>query len=230
GFPSYTEPLAGRPARNPYALELGAGGSSGGAAVAVAAGLLPVAPGSHGGGSVRIPAAATGLVGLKPSRGRVPAGSGFGTLAGLVVAGPLARTVADAALLLDALAAPPGSRAAWATAPPEEGGDGPFLAAATRGEGRFQLAGSYDTPWVTASRSCGSRRSQATPTPSAPSGRGVRPRCRSASTSSRSSSRSRGGSWSGAGRSVRGSSGRRSRGSRSSSGARSRASPPSTRC
>src|SRR5690606_38106964 len=149
GFPSYTEPLAGRPARNPYALELGAGGSSGGAAVAVAAGLLPVAPGSHGGGSVRIPAAATGLVGLKPSRGRVPAGSGFGTLAGLVVAGPLARTVADAALLLDALAAPPGSRAAWATAPPEEGGDDPFLAAATRGEGRFQLAVSYDTPWDT---------------------------------------------------------------------------------
>lgn len=148
GFPSYTEPLAGRPARNPYDLSLGAGGSSGGAAVAVAAGLLPVAPGSDGGGSVRIPAAATGLVGLKPSRGRVPAGSGFDTLAGLSVAGPLARTVPDAALLLDALAAAPGARAAWATQPPDERGDGPFLSAATRGEGRFQLAVSFDTPWA----------------------------------------------------------------------------------
>jgi len=150
GFPSYTEPLAGRPARNPYDLALGAGGSSGGAAVAVAAGLLPVAPGSDGGGSIRIPAAATGLVGLKPSRGRVPAGSGFGSLAGLVQAGPLARTVADAGLLLDALAAAPGARASWATVPPDEGGDGPFLAAATRGEGRFQLAVTFDSPWATA--------------------------------------------------------------------------------
>lgn len=150
GFPSYTEPLAGRPARNPYDLALGAGGSSGGAAVAVAAGLLPVAPGSDGGGSIRIPAAATGLVGLKPSRGRVPAGSGFDTLAGLVAAGPLARTVADAGLLLDALAAPRGARASWATSAPDEGGDEPFLSAATRGEGRFQLAVTFDSPWASA--------------------------------------------------------------------------------
>lgn len=147
GFPSYTEPAAGRPARNPYDLERGAGGSSGGAAVAVSAGLLPVAPGSDGGGSIRIPAAATGLVGLKPSRGRVPAASGFGTLAGLVVAGPLARSVADAGLLLDALAAPPGARAAWATVPPGDD-EGPFLGAATRGEGRFQLAVTTDSPWA----------------------------------------------------------------------------------
>lgn len=150
GFPSYTEPLAGRPARNPYDLTLGAGGSSGGAAVAVAAGLLPVAPGSDGGGSIRIPAAATGLVGLKPSRGRVPGGSGFGGLAGLVTAGPLARTVADAGLLLDALAAAPGTRASWATVAPDEGGDAPFLSAATRGEGRYQLAVSFDSPWAAA--------------------------------------------------------------------------------
>ena len=150
GFPSYTEPLAGRPARNPYDTRLGAGGSSGGAAVAVAAGLLPVAPGSDGGGSIRIPAAATGLVGLKPSRGRIPAAAGFDSLAGLVQAGPLARTVADAGLLLDALAAPPGARASWATRPPDEGGDGPFLAAGTRGEGRFQLAVTFDSPWATA--------------------------------------------------------------------------------
>lgn len=103
GFPSYTENLIGAPARNPWDTSTGPGGSSGGAAVAVSAGFVPVAPGSDGGGSVRIPAAACGLVGLKTSRGRVPGGAGVDSLAGLSVAGPLARTAADAALLLDAM-------------------------------------------------------------------------------------------------------------------------------
>ncbi|HWM34457.1 MAG TPA: amidase [Pseudolysinimonas sp.] len=147
GMPSYTEPLAAAPARTPYDLGRGAGGSSGGAAVAVAAGLLPVAPGSDGGGSVRIPAAATGLVGLKPSRGRIPAGAGFGDPAGLVVPGPLARTVADAALVLDALVEAGPYR--YATAAPTWDG-GAFLNAAVRGEGRFQLAVSTWSPWSTA--------------------------------------------------------------------------------
>jgi len=102
GLPAYTESLAAPPARNPWDPGRGAGGSSGGAAVAVAAGMLPFAPGSDGGGSIRIPAAACGLVGLKPTRGLVPAGSGIESLAGLVVAGPIARTTADAALLLEA--------------------------------------------------------------------------------------------------------------------------------
>ena len=92
GLPSYTEGLAGPPTRNPWNPALGAGGSSGGAAAAVASGMLPFAPGSDGGGSVRIPAAACGLVGVKPSRGRVPAGPGFAALAGLGVAGPIAGT------------------------------------------------------------------------------------------------------------------------------------------
>lgn len=144
GFASYTEPLAGPITRNPYDLALGAGGSSGGAAVAVAAGLLPVAPGSDGGGSIRIPAAACGLVGLKPARGRIPAGSGFPSLAGLVVPGPLARTVADAALLFDALVA--GGRYEWATAAPDWGG-GAFLNAAVRGEGRFSIGVTRSSPW-----------------------------------------------------------------------------------
>ena len=146
GMPSYTEPVSGRPARTPYDLALGAGGSSGGAAVAVAAGLLPVAPGSDGGGSVRIPAAATGLVGLKPSRGRIPASSGFTNLGGLAVAGPLARTVADAALLFDAMIGD--GRLHHATSAPAWDG-GAYLNAAARGEGRFQLGVTTSSPWET---------------------------------------------------------------------------------
>ncbi|WP_423462618.1 amidase [Promicromonospora sp. MS192] len=103
GFPAYTEPVGAPPARTPWDLTRGAGGSSGGAAAAVAAGMLPFAPGSDGGGSIRIPAAACGVVGLKPTRGLLPAGSGVDALGGLVVNGPIARTVADAALLLEAM-------------------------------------------------------------------------------------------------------------------------------
>ena len=147
GMPSYTEPAAGRPARNPYDPTLGPGGSSGGAAVAVAAGLLPFAPGSDGGGSVRIPAAATGLVGLKPSRGRIPASSGFATLGGLGVAGPLARSVADAALLFDAMLGD--GRVDHATRAPSWDG-GAYLNAAIRGEGRFQIGVTTSSPWETA--------------------------------------------------------------------------------
>jgi len=145
GTPAYTEPLAWPPARTPWDLDRGAGGSSGGAAAAVAAGLLPFAPGSDGGGSIRIPAAACGLVGLKPSRGRVPSAGGFDFPGGLVTAGPLARNVADAALLLDAMA-PAGAQPVWATAPP---GDGPYLAAASRGEPAAPLRIGVTTvsPW-----------------------------------------------------------------------------------
>jgi amidase len=101
GLTGYTETQIAPPARDPWNPINGAGGSSGGAAVAVAAGLLPLAPASDGGGSIRIPAATAGVVGLKPSRGRVPFASGLDSPGGLPVAGPIARTVADAALLLD---------------------------------------------------------------------------------------------------------------------------------
>ncbi|MFC0681073.1 amidase [Lysobacter korlensis] len=144
GFPSYTESKVAPPAVNPWDTRLGAGGSSGGAAVAVSAGLLPFAPGSDGGGSVRIPAAATGLVGLKAARGRVPSGSGLDRLGGLVVPGPLARTVADAAMLLDALVE--GGNYAFATRAPSWDG-GALLNAAVRGEGRFQLGVLTSSPW-----------------------------------------------------------------------------------
>ncbi len=144
GMPSYTESLVAPPARTPWDTGRGAGGSSGGAATAVSAGLLPVAPGSDGGGSVRIPAAATGLVGLKPSRGRVPSGSGLASLGGLVTHGPLARTVGDAALLLDA--ALEGVAWPFATAAPAWDG-GAYSNAAMRGEGRFQIGVTTSSPW-----------------------------------------------------------------------------------
>jgi amidase len=144
GLPSYTESLVAPPARNPWDPSLGAGGSSGGAAVAVSAGLLPFAPGSDGGGSVRIPAAACGLVGLKPSRGLVPSGSGLDKLAGLVVPGPLARTVADAAMMLDAMVA--GGEYPFTLRAPRWDG-GALLNAAVRGEGRFQLGVMTSSPW-----------------------------------------------------------------------------------
>ncbi|GAB2462353.1 amidase [Conyzicola lurida] len=147
GMPSYTESLVAPPARNPYDLDLGAGGSSGGAAVAVAAGLLPVAPGSDGGGSIRIPAAATGLVGLKPSRGRVPSHAGFASLGGLVAPGPIARTVADAAMLLDAMVE--GGDYQYATRAPSWDG-GALLNAAVRGEGRFEIGVMTTSPWDSA--------------------------------------------------------------------------------
>lgn len=147
GLSSYTENFVTGPARNPYDLSRGAGGSSGGAAVAVAAGLLPFAPGSDGGGSIRIPAGATGLVGLKPSRGRIPSSAGFASLAGLVVSGPIARTVADAAMLLDALVTTGDYH--FSTAAPVWDG-GAYLNAAVRGEGRFQIGVMTSSPWDTA--------------------------------------------------------------------------------
>ncbi|WP_349898542.1 amidase [Parafrigoribacterium soli] len=147
GLPAYTESLVAPPARTPWNPELGAGGSSGGAAVAVAAGLVPFAPGSDGGGSVRIPAAATGLVGVKPSRGLVPSGSGLDKLAGLAVPGPLARSVADAAMLLDAMI---GEQSFPFTVRAPRWDGGALLNAAVRGEGRFQLGVMTTSPWDSA--------------------------------------------------------------------------------
>jgi len=104
GLAGYTESPVAPPARTPWDRTRSAGGSSGGAAAAVAAGLAPVAHGSDGGGSIRIPASACGVVGIKPTRGRVSNGPYGADLFGLATHGALARRVADAALLLDALA------------------------------------------------------------------------------------------------------------------------------
>jgi aspartyl-tRNA(Asn)/glutamyl-tRNA(Gln) amidotransferase subunit A len=98
-------PLFG-PTRNPWNPVLTAGGSSGGAGAAVAAGLAPLAVGTDGGGSIRIPASFCGIYGLKPSFGRVPSGPGLPGWETLAHTGPMTRTVRDAALMLDALAGP----------------------------------------------------------------------------------------------------------------------------
>lgn len=147
GLTGFTEPAGRPPARNPWDPATGAGGSSGGAAAAVAAGFAPFAVGSDGGGSIRIPAAWCGVVGVKPSRGRVPAQGGQGSFAGLVTAGPIARTVADAAMLLDALVRPAGRAvsAGYATIPGDD--DGAFLGDAVRGEGRFSVAVLEGSVW-----------------------------------------------------------------------------------
>ncbi len=92
--------------RNPWRLDRTPGGSSGGAAAAVAAGLGPLALGTDGGGSIRIPASFTGIYGLKPSFGRVAEGRGFAGWETFSALGPMTRTVRDAALMLDVLAGP----------------------------------------------------------------------------------------------------------------------------
>ncbi|GAB3715601.1 amidase [Mariniluteicoccus flavus] len=104
GLPCYTEPEGHRPASTPFDPSRSAGGSSGGAAAAVAGGIVPLAHGSDGGGSIRIPAAACGLVGLKPSRGLISPGPHRVDGPALSSHGVLTRDVRDTAAALDVLA------------------------------------------------------------------------------------------------------------------------------
>jgi amidase len=117
GTVAFTESDLNGATRNPWNPDLTPGGSSGGAAAAVSAGLVPLAHATDGGGSIRIPASCCGLFGLKPSRGRV-SNAPFGALEGLSTAGPMARAVADAAAFLDLLSGyEPGDP--WWAPPPE---------------------------------------------------------------------------------------------------------------
>ena len=135
GSPCYTEPDVAPPSVTPWDRTRGAGGSSGGAAAAVAAGLVPLAQGSDGGGSIRIPASCCGLVGLKPTRGRISGFPMYGDPIGLGTAGSIARTVRDAAALLDVLAGRRAGDPSWAPPP-----GGSFLAACDRQPGRLRVA------------------------------------------------------------------------------------------
>ncbi len=135
GSPCYTEPEGAPPAVTPWDTSLMAGGSSGGSGSAVSAGLVPIAQGSDGGGSVRIPASCCGIVGLKPTRGRISGGPMYGDPIGLAANGSLARTVRDAAAMLDVMAGRAVGDPFWA---PEEASS--FLDACDREPGRLRIA------------------------------------------------------------------------------------------
>lgn len=140
----YTETPGFAPTRNPWNLAHTAGGSSGGAAAAVAAGLLPFAHGDDGGGSLRGPAHCCGLVGIKPTRGRVSDAPVGDRLVGLAARGPIARNVADAAALLDAMSQRlPGDPYLFS------GTSDSFLAAAHRTPGQLKIAVCKSFPPVT---------------------------------------------------------------------------------
>ncbi len=131
-----TEPQFYGPSRNPWNTLHSTGGSSGGSAAAVAAGIVPIAHANDGGGSIRIPAACCGLVGLKPTRARNPLGPLFGDLmSGLVSEHVLTRTVRDSAAVLDCTAGPDVGDPYWAP-PPER----PYLEEVSRDPGRLRLA------------------------------------------------------------------------------------------
>jgi amidase len=131
-FP-FTESLTFGATRNPWNTALTPGGSSGGSGAAVAAGLAPLALGSDGGGSIRIPSGWCGLFGIKPQRDRVPLAPHDDAWCGLSVNGPMARSVKDAALFLDVTTTMPGP-------------DGGFVAAAAREPGRLRIALSTKVP------------------------------------------------------------------------------------
>ncbi|MEM7553682.1 MAG: amidase [Cyanobacteria bacterium P01_A01_bin.84] len=133
-FP-YTEPTGFLPARNPWNLDYTPGGSSGGAAAAVAAGLCPFAQGSDGGGSIRGPAACCALVGIKPSRGRVSFAPGGDRFGGVATNGPLGRTVADAAALLDLMSGYMTGDPYWLPEPETS-----FLSATEKQPGNLRIA------------------------------------------------------------------------------------------
>jgi amidase len=136
GITPYTEPLLHGPARNPWDLSRTPGGSSGGSAAAVAARIVPFASGGDGGGSIRIPAACCGVFGLKPTRGRTPAGPHYGDIwQGAAVQHALTRSVRDSAALLD-LSAGPDPGAPSYPPPPAR----PFLAEVDAPPGRLRIA------------------------------------------------------------------------------------------
>ncbi len=140
GILPVSEPRRFPATRNPWNRERTPGGSSGGSAAAVAAGMVPIAHANDGGGSTRIPAACTGLVGLKPQRGRISLGPELGDHA-LVQDGVLTRTVAETARLLDVMAGYHVGDATWAPPPAR-----PFATAVDRDPGRLRIGVAVNPP------------------------------------------------------------------------------------
>jgi amidase len=131
-----TEPRLFGPTRNPWQIDHTTGGSSGGSAAAVAAGLVPLGHANDAGGSIRIPASCCGLFGLKPTRARNPLGPGYGDiLGGLVCEHALTRSVRDSAALLDATRGPDSGDPYWAPPP-----SGSYASAVTEAPGRLRIA------------------------------------------------------------------------------------------
>jgi len=136
GNTATTEPRLFGACHNPWNTALTPGGSSGGSAAAVAAGMVPLAHGNDDGGSIRIPAACCGLVGLKPTRARNPLGPDFGDMiGGMVVEHALTRSVRDCAALLDAVSGPDLGDPYWPPPPA-----GPFLDEVGAPAGRLRIA------------------------------------------------------------------------------------------
>jgi amidase len=136
GLCASTESFVHGATRNPWRLDRVAGGSSGGSAAAVAAGIAPIGHANDGGGSIRIPASCCGLVGLKPTRGRNPLGPDFDEMwAGLVCEHVVTRTIRDSAAMLDCLAGPAPGDSHFTPIPPP-----PFLAATTRDPPPLRIA------------------------------------------------------------------------------------------
>ena len=145
GIAPSTEPRLFGPTRNPWNLGHSAGGSSGGAAAAVAAGMLPMAHATDGGGSIRIPASACGLFGLKPTRARNPMGPDAGEgWSGASIGHAVTWSVRDSAALLDATSGPDVGDPYWAPPPAR-----PFLQEVGRDPGRLRIA-ITTTPWIEA--------------------------------------------------------------------------------
>ena len=136
----FTESEATGYTLNPWDVARSPGGSSGGTAVAVATGMVPVGIGGDGGGSIRVPSAFCGLFGLKPQRGRVTTAPHPHLWWALGVVGPLARSVADSALVYDVI------RGNLPTDRYRAGGDEPFVAAAAREPGRLRVGWSVKVP------------------------------------------------------------------------------------
>ena len=136
GLTPYTEPELFGPTVNPWNTSLTTGGSSGGSAAAVASGMVPWAGGGDGGGSIRIPASCCGIFGLKPTRGRTPAGPVAGEhWQGAAIEHCLTRSVRDSAAMLDAISGPDVGAPYWAAAP-----ERPFLEEVEQPTGKLRIA------------------------------------------------------------------------------------------